>query len=90
MDRTLTLYEAKARFSEVLRLVGEGATIVVTVRGRKVARIIPYGDETIDARLARLVASGRLTPPRVAGGAGPRPRGRRQPGALDRFLAERD
>ncbi len=90
MDRTFTLYEAKARLSEVLRVVGEGTAVVVTVRGRKVARIVPYVDETIDARLDRLMASGRLTPPKVSGGAGPRPRGRRQPGALDRFLAERD
>ena len=33
--------EAKAKFSEMLRRVGEGAEIVVTSHGRPVARIVP-------------------------------------------------
>jgi len=82
-------HEAKARFSEVLRKVRAGRTVTITYHGRAIAEIHPMRPEGgLEARLAALRASGR-----IAGGGSPRgllrPVGRR-PGALDRFLAERD
>ena len=39
MAVTYSTYEAKARFSEVLRQVREGETVTVTYRGEPVAEI---------------------------------------------------
>ena len=41
MNPTYSTYEAKARFSEVLRLVREGTPVTVTYRGDPVAEIRP-------------------------------------------------
>jgi len=41
MRDTYSLYEAKARFSAIIRLVREGRRILVTVRGEPVAEIRP-------------------------------------------------
>ena len=63
---TVTLSEAKAKLSAVLRRVKRGETILITERGRPVARIEPArpSDESIDARIRRLEEAGVVTPPR--------------------------
>ena len=48
--------ELKASLSRYLRRVREGETIVVTDRGRPVARIVP---STIPEHIAKLMAEGR-------------------------------
>ena len=83
-------YEAKARFSEVIRQVRQGKTITVSYRGEPVAEIRPFPrrPETIEERLVEYERRGLLA----------RPNGQRQPlkavarqsDALRRFLAERD
>jgi prevent-host-death family protein len=90
MPKKYSTYEAKARLSEILRLVREGQTITVTYHGEPVAEIRPLdmGTRSIEARMRRLEERGVL----VRGGDEP---GRfatvqRRPGALQRFLAERD
>ncbi len=50
--------ELKASLSRYLRRVRAGETIVVTDRGRPVARIVPAG---IPEHVARLMAEGRVT-----------------------------
>ena len=82
-------YDAKARFSEVLRQVRDGKTVTVSYRGKPVAEIraVRESPETIDARLDDLQRQGIL----VSTGE-PRRSIRpvkRSPGALKRFLAER-
>ena len=87
---TFSTYEAKARFSEVLRLVSSGTPVTVTRRGEPVAEIRPIEKtpQTIGERLAELERRGILV----------RQRARRKPlvtvarraGALKRFLAERN
>jgi prevent-host-death family protein len=87
---TYSLYEAKARFSEVIRLVRKGRTVTVTYRGRPVARIQPVPEESsaLEDRLRRLEDAGVLvTPSEPSAGL---ERVARRPGALGRFLAERD
>ena len=87
---TYSTYEAKARFSELLRLVREGQTVTVSYRGKPVAEVrpIPPPPRDILERLDDLQRRGVLTSSdeqRVS----LRPVARR-PGALDRFLAERE
>ncbi len=90
MSIQYSTYEAKARFSEILRQVRQGKTVTVSSRGEPVAEIRPISrrPSTLEERLEELERSGVIV----------RPGGRRQPleavvrrtGALDRFLAERN
>jgi prevent-host-death family protein len=86
-DRYST-YEAKARFSELLRKVREGRTVTITYHGDPVAEIRPLTrEEDLDSRKASLAARGLLV--RGSGLRGKlRPLARR-PGALQRFLEDR-
>jgi prevent-host-death family protein len=90
MRDTYSLYEAKARFSAIIRLVREGRRILVTVRGEPVAEICPLApaEHGLAARLDNLadrgiLARGQRQTPRLKAGA-------RRPGALRRFLQDRD
>ena len=90
MAITYSAYDAKARFSEVLRHVRDGKIVTVSYRGKPVAEIHAVRDSpaTIEARLDDLkrqgivVGLGEPRKPMEAVG--------RRPGALKRFLAERD
>lgn len=93
-DDTFSTYDAKARFSEVLRRVREGRTVTITYHGEPVAEIRPLDrGEGTAARLEWLRSRGVLE--RASAGAGerrgwrPEPLARR-PGALARFLEERE
>ena len=82
-------YEAKARFSEVIRKVRGGKRVVVEYHGEPVAEILPIAapPQSFDRRIAALERAGVVT--RGAGRAAYRPVARR-PGALKRFLRERE
>ena len=90
MARTYSIYEAKARFSEVIREVREGQTVTVSYRGEPVAEIRAIQrqeTQSLEDRLNDLERRGALVRPG-------QPRGEfgtvaRKPGALARFLAER-
>lgn len=88
MAATFSTYEAKAKFSELLRRVREGETVRITYRGETVAEVRPVSAKAESAaqRLARLEREGRVLPAR---GAGQFASIARRPGALGRFLAER-
>lgn len=90
MRDTYSLYEAKARFSAIVRRVREGGHVVVTVRGQPVAEIrpIPAVDGGLAARWANLVERGVVTR-RERGERSLRPVAHR-PGALGRFLRDRN
>ncbi len=88
---TYSIYDAKTRLSEIIRTVKRRRSVVITERGRPVARVVPYeaeGARPIHERLRDLEAAGILLPP-ARSGARFRPIARR-PGALRCFLAERD
>lgn len=90
MALTYSIYEAKARFSEVIRQVRDGRTVTVSYRGEPVAEIRPIGRQqtpTLEERLDDLERSGALVRPALPRQT-LRPAGRR-PGGLARFLAER-
>lgn len=87
MKSTYSLYEAKAKFSAIVRQVREGRA--VTVHGEPVVEIRPITQAKpgLDRRIESLEAAGELTR------ATKRFKARmleRRPGALKRFLAERD
>lgn len=90
MARTYSIYEAKARFSEVIREVREGETVTVSYRGEPVAEIRAIQQSetpTLDNRLDHLERRGALVRP-----ASSRSDFRMvadRPGALARFLTER-
>jgi prevent-host-death family protein len=90
MRDTYSLYEAKAKLSAIIRQVREGRHVLVTVHGEPVAEIRPVAREANDfaARLEQLTERGVL----VRGERGERALRvvARKPGALERFLAERD
>ena len=81
-------YDAKARFSELLRKVRGGKTVVITYHGKPVAELRPAQPaEGLAARVERLRATGRI----AGGGAAMKfaPLVKR-PGAARRFLEERE
>ena len=90
MALSYSIYEAKARFSEIIRQVRNGKNVIVSFRGKPVAEIrsIRRGQKpALDDRLKDLERSGSLVRSAI-------PKRRllpveRRPGALSRFLAER-
>ncbi len=83
MNLVYSTYDAKARFSEVLRHVRDGRTVTVSYRGEPVAEIraIRREPETLEARLDTLARRGVLVP------AGPAKA--QHPVAADRRTARR-
>jgi prevent-host-death family protein len=82
-------YDAKARFSEILRKVREGKVVTISYHGRPVAEVRPieHGGKGLEEHLRRLEDRGTV----VRSGE---PRGKLSPmvrkrGALNRFLRER-
>ncbi len=90
MGITYTTYEAKAKFSEVLRQVREGKTVTVSYRGEPVAEIRPVETpaQTLEERIRDLELRGVVV--RAKGPWKTFKVGKPVPGALERFLAERD
>ena len=88
MQNTYSTYEAKARFSELLRQVRQGKTVTISYRGKPVAEIrsIQQKPATVEERLEELEQRGVLVRPSQRQSLKTvEPRA----GALKRFLAER-
>ncbi len=90
MVTTYSTYDAKAKFSEVMRRVRDGETVIVSYRGDPVAKIKPIARQktSLEERMADLERRGVLVPAR-------RPREpfralARRPGGLQRFLEDRN
>lgn len=90
MSETYSTYEAKAKLSEILRKVESGRTITISRRGRPIAEIrpLPGGPAVLADRVRDLTEQGILTAP-SGDRAKLHPLAER-PGALGRFLADRD
>ena len=90
MRDTYSLYEAKAKLSAIIRKVREGRPAIVTLHGEPVVEIraISPGSSGLGARIEQLVERGIIIRNQKPG---PRPRPiAKRPGALKRFLADRD
>ena len=86
---------AKNSLSALIREVQQGETIVITDRGRPVARLEPVGDiDQSDARLLALVDDGLVSLPRKQADATvldlPMPSVVAGPSAVDYLLEERE
>ena len=86
---------AKNNLSALVREVQQGETIVITDRGRPVARLEPVGDiDQSDARLLALVDDGLVSLPRKQADATvldlPMPSVVAGPSAVDYLLEERE
>ena len=90
MGITYSTSEARARFSEIIRHVRDGRMVTVSYRGEPVAEVRPIQKRpvTMEERTKELERRGVLV-----GSRGPRKPfkvGPHVPGALERFLEERD
>ncbi len=89
MNLTYSTYEAKARFSEVIRLVREGRTVEVSYHGKPVAEIRPVRPaKSLEEHFEDLERRGIISP--AADPDAPLEPIASRPGALKRFLDERD
>jgi prevent-host-death family protein len=87
---TYSTYEAKAKFSEVIRKVRAGQRVVIAYRGREVAEIRPIERAAVPLERAVERLEDRGIVARFRGSVGPlRPVARRR-GALRRFLDARE
>lgn len=64
-DRTVSAADANRRFSELLRTVSKGRSVVVTSHGKPVARITPVVEDERAAEGARSALLARLRTERV-------------------------
>ena len=63
MQRTLSAADANRRFSELLRTVKKGGSIIVTSHGKPVAKIIPFVEgEALEGARSALFARLRTEP----------------------------
>jgi prevent-host-death family protein len=89
MAQVYSAYEAKAKFSEILRKVKAGQRVIISYRGQEVAEIRPIvAPQSLEASLKQLESEGVIGPPaRQEGDLKPVVK---RPGALARFLASRE
>lgn len=90
MAHVYSTYEAKAKFSEVIRKVRAGQRIRIAYRGEEIAEIRPLdnGEAATEKSLQRMEEQGVIGRPQKPVGA-LRPLAKK-PGALARFLEERE
>jgi prevent-host-death family protein len=89
--KTAPISAVKASLSEYIDTVRRGDEVVITDRGRPVARLVPVeGGKAREGRHARLVREGILAPPRKrrSGKLRPPP-GKKASGVLEALLDER-
>ena len=90
MAKTFSIFEAKTHLSELLRMVKGGQIITVTERGTPIAQVIPYSEvkeNQLSHRLARLERAGLIDRRKSRSW---NKSGIQRPGALKRFLRDRD
>ncbi len=95
MPDEYSIYDGKAKLSALVRQVREGRTFVITVHGEPVAELRPIEKpdrkQTLAERIAELTLRGEITPSKRPSGERPSFKlGKPKPGALQRFLDERD
>lgn len=89
MKDTYSIYEAKAKLSEILRRVKNHRSVTITDRGVPVARVVPIEQDkpqSLDSRVKELGSRGALRP-------ADRPSSsivfvKHLPGGVNRFLRE--
>ena len=85
--KAYSIYQAKARFSEIIRIV-KRRRVIITDREIPVAEVVPYRaeqPESIEGRIAKLAQIGAIIPSQEPFRATPV---RLVPGGSDRFMAQ--
>jgi len=93
MSDHYSLYDAKANFSKIVKQVREdGRAVVVTVHGEPAVEIRAYKPlpTEFEARHADMIARGIIRPAKRKPSDAPWKAGAKRPGALKRFLDERN
>lgn len=87
MSHIYSIYDTKAHLSRLLKMVQKGREIVITERGKAIAKIVPCQEETTDERIKRMITHGLIR----AGNPAIKltPLGHR-PGAVTRFIRDRE
>jgi prevent-host-death family protein len=89
MKTKYSIYEAKTHLSEILRQVRQNKPVIITDRGKEVARVVPMEQPSnFEKRLEALEKAGIITSSPNADPSKIRLIARR-PGALKRFLEDR-
>jgi prevent-host-death family protein len=65
MEKTVSAADANRRFSEILRTVRKGRSVVVTSHGKPVAKIVPVDEDGHAVEAARNALLARLQKQRV-------------------------
>lgn len=65
MDKSISAADANRRFSELLRIVKRGRSVIVTSHGKPVAKITPVVEDERSAAVARSALFTRLRTERV-------------------------
>ena len=89
--RTVKIGELKAKLSAHLELVRKGEEVLVCDRNKPIARIVPCFSENFSDHEKRLIAEGRLSPPRKRRPANiswPRPPGNVSAEVMERIWRE--
>jgi prevent-host-death family protein len=60
MDKAVSAADANRRFSELLRTVKKGQSVIVTSHGKPVAKIMPFVEDEQAAAAARAALFARL------------------------------
>jgi prevent-host-death family protein len=90
MKSKYSIYEAKTHLSEIIRQAKQNREVVITDRGKEVARVVPIVEATnFEKRLEALRQAGIITSSPNADPSKIVPIARR-PGALKRFLETRN
>jgi prevent-host-death family protein len=65
-DQRVSVGRLKARLSEFLKRASAGMPVLITSRGRPIARLVPLnGPEAHEGRLSQLLGAGLVRPPRA-------------------------
>lgn len=89
MKSKYSIYEAKTHLSRIIRQVRDHQEVVITDRGKEVARVVPAVEMThFEKRVEAFRRAGLITPA-VGRPSDIKPIARR-PGALKRFLETRN
>ena len=90
MPHTYSIFEAKAKLSELLRLVKNRQPVTITERGKPIAIVSPYSESSnnIEERLRQAEERGEVI--RASGGTQEIEPLATKPGALKRFYESRD
>lgn len=90
MGARYSIYEAKAKLSEIIRIVKKNKSVTITERGKEVARVVPMGKpQTLDERIAEFERLGIIQPATADPREVIKPIARR-PGGLARLFADRE